>query len=67
MTSGAPKALVWRKSTASASEGCLEVAHDASHTHVRDSKDPHGGQLLLTHDEWRQFVEAVRTGGYDLP
>jgi Domain of unknown function (DUF397) len=67
MSAGTPESLAWRKSTASGTEGCVEVARDALHTRVRDSKDPHGGQLALTQDEWMCFLADVRSDEYDLP
>jgi hypothetical protein len=33
---------------------------------IRDSKDPDGGTLLFTPEEWREFVIGVRAGKLDL-
>ncbi|WP_433364785.1 DUF397 domain-containing protein [Streptosporangium sp. CA-115845] len=32
---------------------------------VRDSKDPHGPNLLFTPGQWRTFVGGVKSGGFD--
>ncbi|MBJ7906018.1 DUF397 domain-containing protein [Streptomyces sp. DSM 110735] len=53
----------WRKSTYSGGSAgdCLEVT-DAHPTHipVRDSKDPHGPNLLLQPEAWSAFVEGIK-------
>jgi hypothetical protein len=59
-------AAVWRKSTLSGVNGCVEVALVAGRLAVRDSKDPQGPVLLFTPDEWRAFVGGVRNGEFDL-
>jgi hypothetical protein len=59
-------AAVWRKSTFSGLNGCVEVALVAGRLAVRDSKDPQGPVLLFTPDEWRAFVGGVRNGEFDL-
>ncbi|MGW4302131.1 DUF397 domain-containing protein [Streptomyces sp. NPDC004646] len=55
--------LTWRKSTYSDGTGgdCLEVT-DAHPTHipVRDSKNPHGPNLLLPPEAWSAFVENLK-------
>ena len=39
----------WRKSSYSGTESdCVEVAFGATRAAVRDSKDPHGGALVLS-------------------
>jgi hypothetical protein len=57
---------VWRKSTLSGKNGCVEVALVAGHLAVRDSKDPQGPVLLFTPAEWAAFVGGVRNGEFDL-
>ncbi|QOV39218.1 DUF397 domain-containing protein [Streptomyces ferrugineus] len=49
--------LDWFKSSYSGSEGdnCIEVAVDQA-IHVRDSKQPAGGQLALSPTTWSAFV-----------
>jgi hypothetical protein len=39
---------VWRKSTLSTVNGCVEVAFVESHVAVRDSKERHGPILVFT-------------------
>lgn len=57
----------WRKSTRSTGTGeCVEVADLAPSVAVRDSKDPEGKALILTHDQWINFVGATKSGIFDL-
>lgn len=57
---------VWRKSTRSNNGGaCVEVATNLPGiVAVRDSKDPDGGVLSFTADEWRTFMDDVREGQF---
>ncbi len=59
--------LVWRKSKASAEVNCVEVALTPDRVLVRDSKDPAGGALSFTPQEWTAFLTGVRGGEFDLP
>lgn len=54
--------LVWRKSTYSAGDGCVEVAFEDGKIAVRDSKNQSGPVLLFTTAEWEAFVKGVREG-----
>lgn len=52
--------IAWRKSAASNSGNCVEVAvHDAS-VLVRDSVDPVGGVLELSPAAWSAFLAFAR-------
>jgi Domain of unknown function (DUF397) len=56
---------VWRKSSYSASNGgqCVEVARNLpAIVAVRDSTDPDGARLIVTHTAWAAFVDRVRRG-----
>lgn len=57
---------VWRKSSRSSSGACVEVAHDGGAVHVRDSKDPAGPALTFDGQRWRQFLDGIRDGEFDL-
>ncbi len=57
---------VWRKSSWSSSGACVEVARDGGVVHVRDSKDPSGLVLTFDGQRWRQFLDGVRDGEFDL-
>jgi hypothetical protein len=53
----------WRKSSFSggSESACVEVAHDASHILVRDTKDHGRGSIhRYTQSEWRAFVAKMR-------
>jgi Domain of unknown function (DUF397) len=59
----------WRKSSYSSSNGgqCVEVASNLPGViAVRDSKNPEGGALSLTPEQWRAFLAGARAGEFDL-
>lgn len=58
---------VWRKSTYSAVNGCVEIAFLDGIVAVRDSKNQQGQALIFTPVEWQAFVNGVRDGQFDLP
>jgi hypothetical protein len=55
--------LLWRKATRSADNGghCVEVASTPSTILIRDSKDPEGPKLSMTHRDFRRFTDAIKT------
>jgi hypothetical protein len=57
---------VWRKSTFSQSNGCLEVAIQADGVALRDTKDRNGPILVFSRREWEAFIGGVRAGEFDL-
>jgi hypothetical protein len=63
--SGCLPRAIWRKSSHSSptSNNCVEVATNLpAVVAVRDSKDPDGGVLRFGPDEWKTFLEGIRTG-----
>jgi hypothetical protein len=58
---------VWRKSTLSGSNGCIEVAFVGGQVAIRQSKDRSGPVLQFTHREWEAFLAGVRRGEFDPP
>jgi Domain of unknown function (DUF397) len=58
-------ALSWRKSSASASGNCVEVAFSKDSIHVRDSKQAFSHTLTFSSSQWSAFLSAVRTGEFD--
>lgn len=58
---------VWRKSAASASSDCVEVAFSGDSVLVRHSSDPDGLSIAFTRSQWSAFLEGVRHGTFDLP
>jgi hypothetical protein len=51
----------WRKSSYSSQDGnCVEVAELPGVVSVRDSKNPDGPVLTITHPHWAAFILAVR-------
>jgi predicted secreted Zn-dependent protease len=65
MSGAVPEPATWKKSTASNSSGCVEVAHDGPLTWVRDSKDPSGPRLSFNAREWEAFLTGVRANEFD--
>lgn len=59
-------AAAWFKSSYSGNGGqCIEVAANFPDVvPVRDSKDPHGGALVVPADSWAAFVGQVKAGGF---
>jgi predicted secreted Zn-dependent protease len=57
--------VTWRKSSASDSGNCVEVAIKAGVILLRDSKDPAGPVLTFTESEWAAFLVGVRNGEFD--
>ena len=62
-----PANLVWRKSTRSGANGCVEVAFLDDQVAVRDSKQRHPAVLLFTRTEWQAFLTGAKDGEFDLP
>ena len=59
-------ALSWRKSSASASGDCVEVAALNDYVLLRDSKRKRPHHLTFTYSEWKIFLSAARTGKFDV-
>lgn len=59
-------AAVWRKSTLSGANGCVEAAVVDNRVAVRDSKNPAGSVLVFSPREWVAFIGGVRAGEFDL-
>jgi hypothetical protein len=59
--------LNWRKSARSVAAGnCTEVASTAGVVSVRDSMDPHTMVLRYSANSWASFLDAARTGRFDV-
>jgi hypothetical protein len=52
----------WRKASSSTAQAdnCVEVAAILSSVAVRDSKDPSGPVLILSHEDFRRFTDALK-------
>jgi hypothetical protein len=58
---------MWRKSSRSGTNGCVEVALDTAEVAVRDSKDRNGPVLRFNAHEWEAFLAGVRNGEFEQP
>jgi RNA polymerase sigma factor (sigma-70 family) len=61
-----PSTTLWRKSSHSGTNACVEVAFIGGFVVLRDSKDPSGPTITLTLVEWNTFLGGVRNGEFDL-
>jgi hypothetical protein len=59
--------LVWRKSRASATGDCVEVAIGAQSVYVRHSRHAEDRPLAFRYEEWAAFLTGVRNGEFELP
>lgn len=59
--------LMWRKSSFSGVEDCLEWAISGDEVRLRDSARQSGVELYLTLAEWRAFLARVKAGEADPP
>ena len=57
--------IVWRKSTASNSGACVEVATVGGTVLIRDSADPHGPLLKVPAPVWSTFTAFTSENNFD--
>jgi hypothetical protein len=60
--------IIWRKSSRSGAindEACVEVAGVISGVAIRDSKDPDGGRLTVTGDQFGHLLHRIKAGVLD--
>lgn len=52
----------WRKASQSNDSGanCVEVASVPDVVALRDSKDPEGGNILVSREDFRRFTETLK-------
>ena len=58
---------MWRKSSRSGTNGCVEVALDPAEVAVRYLTDRNGPVLRFNAHEWEAFLAGVRTGEFEQP
>jgi hypothetical protein len=56
MSESSDQGYVWRKSTRSGANGCVEVLLDPSAVGIRDSKDAASPEIFVDAAAWRAFV-----------
>lgn len=56
---------VWRKSRASGTSNCVEVAFLEEVVLVRNSRDPSTPPMEFSPGEWDAFLHGVRNGEFD--
>jgi len=64
MAEKSPSGISWRKSSASASGGAVEVAVTSNSVLLRNSRDPVGSILEFSRAEWMAFLVGVRAGEF---
>jgi hypothetical protein len=57
---------IWRKSTASGTSECVEVAFIDQSVLLRQSEHPSGPVLAFSRAQWAAFLVGVRNGEFDL-
>jgi hypothetical protein len=67
VTKDTPPSPVWKKSSFSGANGCVEVCVEHRKILLRDSKDKRGPVLAFTPVEWVAFLGGVRSGEFDVP
>ena len=67
MTDSEASSLAWRKSKASDTGNCVEVALGGESVLIRHSKNPSGLVLSFSRPEWIAFLRGARGGEFDLP
>lgn len=68
MNRKALESATFRKSTDSATVGCVEVGFADGTIGVRDSKDRGAGPVLaFDQHEWECFLAGAKRGEFDLP
>lgn len=58
----------WRKSSRSGAindEACVEVAGVIDGVAIRDSKDPDGGRLTVSGDQFGHLLQQIKAGALD--
>ena len=66
-TARAPKSVAWRTSTYTREGNCVQIAKlGAGVIGIRDSKDPNGPHLLLTHAPLATLLGQIKTSTLDL-
>ncbi|MBO2450771.1 DUF397 domain-containing protein [Actinomadura barringtoniae] len=60
MTDSPPPVRRWRKSSASADGGCVEIYADERVVRVRDSKNPDGPELHVSRRGWSALLDVLK-------
>lgn len=61
------KELVWRRSSHTVRDECVEIADAGGSAAIRDSKDPRGAQLRFSTGSWHSFLAHIKAGEHDRP
>jgi hypothetical protein len=65
MTEGLEGKLVWHRSRACEGGQCAEVAATDDAVMIRNSVNPGGSLVTLSHAQWQRFLAAVKEGAFD--
>jgi hypothetical protein len=58
-------AAVWRKSTFSGPNECVNVAHAGGDIAIRNSKSPEAGLLLFEQRGFAAWIAGIKAGEFD--
>jgi hypothetical protein len=56
---------IWKKSTYSNTNGCVEVKFVDGQVAVRNSREPKGPVLVFSSKEWDVFLRGLREGQFN--
>jgi len=51
--------IIWKKSSHSAAENCVEVGNDGAVIMIRDTKNREGGHLTLSLAQWTALKSKI--------
>ena len=54
----------WRTASQCDGGGCVEIGILGDSVLIRNSADPGGERLMLSHGEWQEFVAGVKDGDF---
>ena len=57
--------ILWKKSSLSGLNGCVEVGQMADAIAIRNSRQPDGPFLVFSVEQWRAFLHRARAGEFD--
>jgi hypothetical protein len=44
---------------------CVEIADEGDRVAIRNSREPEGPRLYVSHESWAEFLAAIKRGEFD--